>query len=83
MLFANEPIFMPWHAQSFEMSIGAAAAFGLLGIFLLVIGFKIFEAVTPRVDLEKELAEKNIAVGIVVGALLLGIALIISRAIAG
>jgi putative membrane protein len=83
MLLANEPIFMPWHPQSFEMSIGAAAAFGLLGIFLLVIGFKIFEAVTPRVDLEKELAEKNIAVGIVVGALLIGIALIVSRAIAG
>jgi putative membrane protein len=83
MLLANDPVFLPWHAQTFEMSLGAAAAFGLLGIFLLVLGFKIFELVTPRVDLEKELAEKNLAVGIVVGALLVGIALIVSRAIAG
>lgn len=83
MLLANDPVFLPWHAQTFEMSLVAAAAFGLLGIALLVLGFKIFEFLTPRVDLEKELAEKNIAVGIVVGALLIGIALIISRAIAG
>ncbi|MBL8866907.1 MAG: DUF350 domain-containing protein [Planctomycetia bacterium] len=83
MLFANDPIFLPWHPQTFEMSLGAASAFGLLGIALLVIGFKIFELVTPRVDLEKELADKNMAVGVVVGALLIGIALIVSRAIAG
>ena len=81
MLFANE--FIPWHAQTFEMSLGAAAAFGFLGIVLLAVGFKIFELITPKLDLEKELAEKNIAVGIVVGALLLGIAMIVTRAIGG
>ncbi len=83
MIFANDPIFLPWHPQTFEMSLLAAGAFGLVGIVLLVAGFKIFELVTPRVDLEKELAEKNVAVGIVVGALLIGIAMIASRAIAG
>lgn len=81
MLFANEPVFNPWHAQTFEMSLLAAGAFGLLGIALLAVGFKIFELITPRLDIEKELAEKNIAVGIMVGAVLLGIALIVTRAI--
>ncbi len=83
MLFANEPVFMPWHAQTFEMSLVAAGAFGLLGIALLAVGFKIFELITPKLDIEKELAEKNIAVGIMVGALLLGIAMIVTRAIGG
>lgn len=78
-LFAMEP----WTANSFEMSLLAAAAFGMLGIVLLAAGFKIFEWITPRVDLEKELAEKNVAVGIMVGALILGISMIITRAIGG
>ncbi|QEL15354.1 DUF350 domain-containing protein [Limnoglobus roseus] len=79
MLFADDP----WFAKTFESSLLAAAAFGLLGIVMLAIGFKVFELITPRVDLEKELAEKNVAVGIVVGALLLGIAMIVTRAIGG
>lgn len=81
MLFANDAVFNPWHAQTFEMSLVAAGAFGLLGIALLAVGFKIFELITPKLDIEKELAEKNVAVGIMVGAVLLGIALIVTRAI--
>lgn len=83
MLFANDSAFMPWHPQSFEMALGAAGVFGLLGIAMLAIGFKIFELITPKLNIEKELAEKNIAVGIMVGALLLGIAMIVTRAIGG
>jgi putative membrane protein len=82
MLFANDPAF-PWHPQSFEMSIIAAGVFGLLGIVLLAVGFKVFELITPKLDIEKELGEKNVAVGIMVAALLLGIAMIVTRAIGG
>ena len=78
-LFASEP----WTANTFEMSLLAGAAFGILGIALLAIGFKMFEWITPKLNIEKELAEKNIAVGIMVGALLLGIAMIVTRAIGG
>lgn len=80
MLFAEN---YPWTATTFEMSLMAAAAFGLLGIALLALGFKVFEWITPKLNLEKELAEKNVAVGIMVGALLLGIAMIVTRAIGG
>ncbi len=78
-LFASEP----WTAGTFEMSLIAGAAFGILGIALLAVGFKVFELITPKLNIEKELAEKNIAVGIMVGALLLGIAMIVTRAIGG
>jgi putative membrane protein len=55
----------------------ATGAFGLLGLFLMLLGFKLFEWITRRLDVEKQLENQNIAVGIVVAALLLGISLIV------
>ena len=40
--------------------------FGGTGIILAVLGFKVFDWITPRMDIQRELAEKqNIAVAIV------------------
>ncbi len=78
MLFADV-----WTANSFEMSLLAAAAFGLLGIAMLALGFKVFEWITPKLNVEEELTKGNTAVGIMVGALLIGISLIVVRAIGG
>ncbi len=55
----------------------ATAAFGLLGIVLMLVGFKAFELVTRRLDIEKQLEERNVAVGVVVAALLLGVSAIV------
>lgn len=79
MLLAAEP----WTTSSFEMSLAAAAAFGVLGIVLLAIGFKVFEWITPKLNVEEELGKGNTAVGIMMGAVALGISLIIVRAIGG
>ena len=79
MLLAAEP----WTTTSFEMSLMAAAAFGVLGITLLAIGFKVFEWITPKLHVEEELSKGNTAVGILMGAVVLGISLIIVRAIGG
>jgi putative membrane protein len=78
MLFAEA-----WTTDSFGMSLMAAAVFGLLGIALLALGFKVFEWITPKLNVEEELTKGNIAVGIMVGAMLLAISLIIVRAIGG
>lgn len=72
-----------WHPDSFEMSLAAAGAFGLLGIALLALGFKVFEWITPNLKVEEELTKGNTAVGIAVGALLVAISLIVLRAIGG
>lgn len=72
-----------WHPDSFEMSLLAAAAFGLLGIALLALGFKVFEWITPKLNVEEELTKGNTAVGVAVGALLIAISLIVLRAIGG
>jgi len=50
--------------------------FGLIGICLLLSGYWLFDLITKRIDVQKELCEKNLAVAIVVAALLLSIAYI-------
>jgi len=44
----------------------------LLTLIFMVIGYKIFDKVTPF-DTSRQLEEKNIAVGIVVGAIFIGL----------
>ena len=72
-----------WNFEAMGASLLAAAAFGLLGIALLAFGFKVFEWITPKLNVEEELSKGNVAVGIVVGAVALGLSLIILRAIGG
>ncbi len=72
-----------WTANTFEMSLLAVAVFGLLGIGLLAFGFKIFEWITPKLNVEEELSKGNIAVAIVVAAAILGVTLVVVRAIGG
>jgi len=56
--------------------------FGLLGIALAVLGFKVFDWLTPRIDVQRELGEKhNIAVAILMAAVLLGICHIVAVAV--
>jgi putative membrane protein len=56
--------------------------FGLIGIVLTILGLKIFDWLTPRLDIQKELVEKhNVAVAVVSAALILGICHIVAVAI--
>lgn len=76
-VFANVPT---W--DEFARFLVYAASFGALGIALLAVGFKVFELITPKLDIETKLKEGNVAVGIMVGALLVAIAIVIYAAIA-
>ena len=72
--------FLPWPPETFLQAILSSIAFGLVGIVLAIAGFKLFDAAIPF-SLEKEICEKgNIAVAIVSAAMILGICLIISKA---
>lgn len=58
-----------------------AAAFGIAGIALLIIGYYIWELVTPY-NLRHELHEnKNLAVAIVVAAFIVGMAIVIGASL--
>lgn len=69
--------------QQFLISLGAAAAFGLMGIALLLVGFKLFERVTPKLDVEQKLQDGSLPVAVVVAALLVAIAIVTAAAIMG
>ncbi|MFM9964019.1 MAG: DUF350 domain-containing protein [Planctomycetaceae bacterium] len=68
---------IPHETQAVINALLATGAFGLLGLVMMLAGFKGFEFVTRRLDIEKQLENGNIAVGVVVAALLLGVSLIV------
>jgi putative membrane protein len=71
--------FLPAH---FVPNLIAAVTFGVLGLFLILIGYKLFDWITPGIRVEQELAEKqNIAVAIVVGAVIVGVGIVVSRTV--
>jgi len=70
--------------DSLPMLLLSVAAFALVGIFLMMFGFKAFDIMLTKIDVEKELAENhNIAVAIVVAAVLIGISMIIGHVMIG
>jgi putative membrane protein len=65
-------------------SLLAVVAYGVVGILLTAFGFKVFDWITPRIDLQKELAERNnIAVAIVVAAVIIATSLVVGHSITG
>ncbi len=74
LLFAEHTL------ESLGFSLMGATAFGVLGILLVVLGFKAFEWLTPKLKVEEELGKGNIAVAVVVASLILGVTVIVFRA---
>jgi uncharacterized membrane protein YjfL (UPF0719 family) len=62
--------------------VGLCLIFGLLGILIMAVGYKIFDWMIP-VDFNKELENKNTSVAIVIAGFLIGVAIIVSRVVAG
>ena len=61
----------------------SAIVFGIIGILLMVLGYKTFDWITPKLDVQKELAENhNIAVAIVIAAVLIGVSLLVAHIVA-
>lgn len=61
-----------------------ALIFSVFGMAILGLGFFLIELITPKTNIREELVEKkNVALAIVLGATMLGIAIIISAAVHG
>ena len=74
-----EPRIMP-PALSWP-SLLTSIVYGLLGFILLLIGYYIFEIITPWSVKEELISHRNPAVAMVVAAFILGMAIVIAAAI--
>ena len=71
-----------WHPDSLPMALLGSFLFGLIGLALALLGYKMFDWITPKIHVEQELAEKqNIAVAIVVAAIIFSVAYVVATAI--
>ena len=64
--------------ENFWIGACGSLLFGLVGIALFLTGYFAFDKLTPKLDVEKELSQGNTAVGMVVAALLVGIAIVVA-----
>ena len=83
---AAQPIVVFPHKAPLEQlwqSLVAVSAFGILGIFMTILGFKLFDWLMPHIKVEKELCERNYAVAIVMAAGIIGVSAVIVAAIIG
>ena len=62
------------------LNMGYAIFGAILTVVCMLIGYKIFDRITPF-DTSLELAEKNIAVGIVVGSVFIGLGIAVGLVI--
>jgi putative membrane protein len=62
-------------------SLFTSIVYGLVGLILLLIGYYVYELITPWSVKEELIAHRNPAVGMVVAAFILGMAIVIAAAI--
>jgi putative membrane protein len=59
----------------------AAAVFSILGIVLFIAAFFLFEKITPGLLWKEVIEEHNTALAVLIGAIAIGLSIIISAAI--
>lgn len=69
-------------SEEFFGGLVGSFVFGVVGIFLLVFGFFMFDWVCKKIDFQHELVEnKNTAVAVVIAAFLLSVAYIVAQVV--
>ena len=75
----------PAHIKIGELlsALGVAAAYATLGVLVFLIAFKIMAKLMPF-SMRKEIeTDQNVALGIIMGAVILGLAIIVGAAVGG
>lgn len=59
----------------------STVAFGVLAILLVVLGYKIFDWLTPKLDFDDLVSKGNVAMAIVIGSFILGLCHVVARVV--
>lgn len=65
----------------FLTDLVSTAAFGLLAILLVVVGYKVFDKLTPKLDFDDLVNKGNVAMAIVIGSFILGLCHVVARVV--
>ena len=69
-----------WHSKSLGSALGNMVVFGLVGVAVAIVGYKLFDIATPG-NMHKEIVEnRNVAAGIVGAAVIIGVCIIVAAA---
>ncbi len=71
----------PLPAKSIGHALLNSVVFAAAGMVLVFAAFKVFDMATPRIDIQKELLNNNVAVAIISAAVILGVSLIVAVSI--
>jgi putative membrane protein len=66
----------------FLTDLVVTVAFGLVAILLIVVGYILFDKLTPKLAFDELLNKGNVALAIVVGSFLLGLCYVIAHVVA-
>jgi putative membrane protein len=73
---------MEFHlSANFFPDIVTAIAFGFVAIILVVLGYVIFDKLTPKLDFSDLINKGNMAMGVMVGSFILGLCYVIGRVV--
>lgn len=59
----------------------ATIGFGIAAIFLIVLGYIIFDKLTPKLDFDELLNKGNMALAVVVGSFILGLCYVVGKVV--
>ena len=65
----------------FVADLISTVAFGLIAILLVVVGYKVFDKLTPKLDFDDLLNKGNVAMAIVIGSFILGLCHVVARVV--
>jgi uncharacterized membrane protein YjfL (UPF0719 family) len=60
----------------------ATFIFGIVAIFLIIIGYIAFDKLTPKLDFDDLLNKGNMALAVVIGSFILGLCYVVGRVVA-
>jgi len=71
----------PLPAKSIGHALLNSIVFAAAGVVLVFVAFKVFDWATPRIEIQKELLNNNVAVAIISAAVIIGVSLIVAASI--
>ena len=60
----------------------ATVAFGFVAILLIILGYVLFDKLTPKLNFDELLNKGNTALAIVIGSFLLGLCYVVGKVVA-